>query len=106
MVEVYLSAPDGKLNKPEEELVAFGKTKLLNPGESQTLSFELEPKDLCSFDEETSSWLAEDGEYTVKVGASATDIKTSASFSLDKDLVVETVSKALAPTIEIDKLDK
>ena len=106
VVEVYLSAPEGKLEKPMEVLVNFGKTKLLNPGESQTLTFGIEARDLCSFDEATSSWLAEGGEYTLKIGASATDIKSSENFNLDKDLVVETVSNALAPTVEFNKLKK
>ncbi|MFA9390589.1 MAG: glycoside hydrolase family 3 N-terminal domain-containing protein [Prolixibacteraceae bacterium] len=106
VVEVYLSAPEGKLNKPAVVLVDFGKTKLLNPGEVETLSFDIEPMDLCSFDEESSSWLAEDGEYVVKVAASASDIKLKDSFKLAKDLVVESVSNALAPTVQINKVKK
>lgn len=106
VVQVYLSAPEGKLSKPEDVLIAFGKTKLLQPGESETLTFEIEAMDLCSFDDETSSWLAEEGEYTLKIGASATNIKTSETFNLAKNMVVETVSKALAPVVEINTLKK
>ncbi len=61
--------------KPALELRAFAKTRMLAPGESQTLSFTLGPRDLASFDEASSSWLAEAGSYTVKVGASSEDIE-------------------------------
>jgi beta-glucosidase len=77
---------------------------LLNPGESQTLSFTIEPKDFASFDEATSSWVAEAGNYTLKVGASSLNIKQSASFKIAKDLNAGKVSKALTPSREIEKL--
>lgn len=104
VVQVYLSAPAGKLNKPSEELVAFGKTKLLNPGDTQMLTFELVPRDLASFDTASSSWINEVGQYTIKVGASSKDIKHTAPFRLASDVTVKTVSKALSPSREIDLL--
>jgi beta-glucosidase len=104
VVQIYLSAPPGKLNKPREELAAFGKTRLLEPGQSQTLTFELSARDLAFFDTSSSSWLAEAGEYTVKAGASSSDIKQTASFRLGKDIVVKKVNKALSPEREIHVL--
>jgi len=104
VVQVYLSAPTKKIQKPEEALVNFGKTKLLNPGESQTLTFEIDARDLSSFDEATSSWVAEAGKYTVKVGNSSIKIAQKADFSLEKEVVVETVSKALVPTQAFNRL--
>ena len=79
-------------------------TKLLSPGESQTLSFTIEPKDFASFDEATWSWIAEAGNYTLKMGAYSLNIKQSASFKIAKELSAGKVSKALAPTREINKL--
>lgn len=87
-VQLYLSAPSGKLEKPSLELRAFGKTKVLAPGESQTLEFRLTPRDLCSFDPETKAWLAEPGTYFVKIGASAADIRLTGSFELTNALTV------------------
>ncbi len=104
VLQVYLSVPEGKLNKPASVLIDFGKTKLLNPGESEMLSFDIEPRDLCSFDEKTSSWLAGNGEYDVKIGASSTDIRLTGTFSLSNDLVVETVSNVLAPKVDINRM--
>jgi len=105
VVQVYLSAPSQKMKKAKEVLISFGKSKLLKAGESQILSFEICPRDLCSFDETTSSWVAEAGEYTVNIGSSSIKIEQNAKFSLDKELVVEKVSKALAPEKAIEMLE-
>jgi len=87
--QLYLSAPARKLDKPALELKGFAKTKLLAPGESQTLTFVLNGKALASFDPGSSTWTAEAGRYEVKVGASSRDIRQTASFTLPEDLVVK-----------------
>lgn len=104
IVQVYLKAPAQRQEKPDMELVDFGKTVLLVPGETQTLSFDIEPKNLCSFDEESSSWVAEAGAYEVLIGASSRDIRGKVNFNLASEKTVETVSRCLAPQIEINKL--
>jgi beta-glucosidase len=104
VVQVYIGSPSGKMKKPEETLAAYAKTKLLKPGESQTVSFTIEPKDFASFDEATSSWIAEAGNYTLKVGASSLAIKQTADFKIAKELIAGKVSKALVPSREINKL--
>ncbi|MFD2939129.1 glycoside hydrolase family 3 C-terminal domain-containing protein [Flavobacterium notoginsengisoli] len=106
VVQLYLSAPEKTLEKPSEELRAFAKTKLLKPGESQTLTFQLNARDLATFYTDQSSWIADGGNYTVKIGASSRDIKLTKQFSLAKDMVVEKVHKALTPQIEINELKK
>lgn len=104
VVQVYLSTPSKKQKKAAIVLVDFTKTKLLAPGESQTFTFEIEPIDLCSFDEASSSWIAEAGTYELKVGASSAQIKSTANFNLPEEMLVKTVSKALSPQVEIKKL--
>jgi beta-glucosidase len=104
VVEVYLSAPKEKLDKPEKELKTFAKTKLLKPGESQTLSFVINPRDLASFNTENSSWVADAGKYYIKVGSSSKDIGLIDSFVLASDIKVKTDSKALSPSRQINEL--
>ena len=106
VVQVYVSAPDGKLEKPEKELKAFGKTKLLQPGEKETLTFTLTAYGISSFDDATSSWIVEPGTYAVKVGASSLDIKASSNFEVGSEIVAEKVNKALSPTETINKMTK
>ncbi len=84
IVEVYVSAPSGGLEKPSRELKAFGKTKSLAPGESQTLSFTVPAYDLASFNEAASAWQTAAGNYQVLFGASVEDIRARGSFKLKK----------------------
>ena len=105
VVELYVGAPRQKLSKPMSELRAFAKTKLLQPGELQTLTFTLMAKDLASYDEATSAWVAEAGSYKIMVGASSLKIKNTATLEMAKDLVVEKSKKLMAPTEAIKELE-
>jgi beta-glucosidase len=104
VVELYLSAPAKKLDKPSEELKGFAKTRLLQPGESQTLTFELDNRSLASFDPAVSAWIADAGIYSVKFGASSKDIRQTGNFELAKDDTVKKESRSLVPERQIDEL--
>lgn len=93
VAQVYVTAPKGKLEKPAKELKAFAKTRELKPGESQTLTMTIPVRDLSSFDEAGSKWLAEKGNYQVLVGDNVENILGQASFSLKADYT-EKVSNA------------
>ena len=84
VVELYVSAPAGGLEKPIRELKSFNKTKLLAPGESQTLTFEVSHYELASFNEEHSAWETASGKYELQFGASVADIRAKANYSLKK----------------------
>ena len=103
VVQVYVSAPKQKLKKPESELKAFAKTKMLSPGESQTLSFTLSAGHLASYDPACSCWIAEAGSYTVNVGASSMDVRGSGKFELAKDVIVEK-SKVTLPRATVKEI--
>ncbi len=95
IAQLYLSAPSKTMDKPVQELKGFAKTRLLQPGESQVFSFDIDARALASFDSATSSWVAEKGAYTVRVGGSSRGLRLQAGFKLPKTIVVETVSRAL-----------
>ncbi|HYK47812.1 MAG TPA: fibronectin type III-like domain-contianing protein, partial [Parafilimonas sp.] len=95
-----------KLDKPAEELKGFAKTNLLQPGKSETITFTLNPRDLASFDTNSSSWIGEARKYIVKLGASSLDIESKASFDLPSELVVEKDHKALAPQVAISEFKR
>lgn len=106
IVQLYISAPSNKLNKPSAELKGFAKTKLLQPGQSQKISFTITPTDLASFNTASTAWIADAGSYTVKIGASSTDIKQSSIFSLDKEIVTEKCFKVMTPQAPVKELMK
>jgi beta-glucosidase len=103
VVQLYLSAPAMSLDKPAQELKGFAKTKRLAPGESQTLSFALDPRSLASFDPAPSAWVADAGRYEVRIGASSRDIRQRAEFELVKPLVVKKEARALVPKQKIEE---
>lgn len=104
VVQLYVGAPAGRLDKPKGELRAFAKTRLLRPGQSQTVTFSLGAADLASFDPAGSSWVAEAGTYAVRVGASSRDIRRSADFEVRKEILVEKANRALAPRVAIREI--
>jgi beta-glucosidase len=104
VAELYLSAPSVKLDKPSLELKGFAKTKLLQPGESQTLTFIIDSRRLSSFDPASSSWIAEAGKYEVKIGASLKDIRQSSTFILAKEITVKKETVSLVPKEKIYEL--
>lgn len=88
VVQLYISAPKSKLEKPEAELRAFAKTVLLKPKQSQTLQFSLSLRDLSSYDVDLEQWSVDAGEYTIKLAASSTDIRASAKYNQSKAIQI------------------
>lgn len=106
VVQLYIHAPSGKLDKPTEELKGFAKTGLLQPGQSEKITFIINAEDLASFNTDQTAWIADAGTYTVKVGSSSANIKQTADFSLTKDIITEKCNKVMTPQVSINELKK
>ncbi len=106
VVQLYISAASGNLAKPSEELKAFAKTSLLLPGKKQVLQFQLNAKDLASYDTKRAAWIAAAGSYTVKAGASSADFRQTANFKLSKEIIAEKCNQVLSPKVAIKELVK
>ena len=102
-VQLYVTAPSGDLEKPALELKAFAKTKLLMPGESQTLTMSASDYDIASFDEASSAWEAAAGTYKVHFAASAADIRATSDYKLKKSKAWE-VHDVLAPPVPVAEI--
>ena len=105
VVQLYVSAPDAaKANKPDKELKAFAKTAELKPGETVNVVLTVNARDLASFDDATSSWVVDEGEYKFLVGASSRDIKTT--LKADVAASSEKVNDILKPQVELNLLKR
>ena len=84
VVQLYVTAPKGKLDKPSKELRAFAKTGVIAPGASEKVTLEWNVMDMASFCEKTNAWVLDKGEYTFYVATSASDTKETLTFRVPK----------------------
>ena len=108
-VQIYAALPQGKLGKPARTLVAFKKTKLLKPGESQELSFTIDTRALASFDDtgatgNESCFVLESGLYTLYAGTDVRNAQKVTEFTIDSTIVTERLSKSLAPVKPLNRI--
>ena len=95
VVQLYVAAPQTEIEKPVRELKAFAKTKLLQPNETEQLTFTLDAKLLASYQSGVAAWVADKGQYDVLVGASSKDIRQKASFQIPQTMIAETTHPVL-----------
>ncbi len=81
IVQLYIADPVAGIDRPAKELKGFEKINL-KPGESKTVSFEIDAADLSYYSIEDNGWKAEAGEFQALIGPSSEDIRTIASFEL------------------------
>ncbi|KAK3335412.1 glycoside hydrolase superfamily [Cercophora scortea] len=80
-VQIYVRDEKSRLPRPEKELVAFEKV-MLDKGETKHLRIRIDKYAVGYYDTAVGRWIAEEGRFDVLVGASAGDIKYSASFEV------------------------
>lgn len=102
VVQAYYSAPQGKLKKPSRELAAFKKTKLLSPGEEETVALSFNINDMASFDDlgkiAKSAYVLEAGEYSFYLGSSVRDNKKlDFVYTVTQDTVTEQCTQYCKP---------
>ena len=103
VVQVYYSAPAGRLSKPKRELAGYRKTRLLAPGETEWVIIRFPLSAMASYDDlgkvARSAWVLEAGEYLFHVGTSVRDTVTAAeTWTLDETRITEQLTTRMAPT--------
>lgn len=102
VVQIYASAPQGKLGKAKKVLVGFTKTFFLDPGERQLIKVSVDIKNLASYDDQglvqKSAWVLEKGKYRFYVGENVRDAgETEFIYEVTEDRVLEQLSERLKP---------
>jgi beta-glucosidase len=92
VVQLYVADRAASVARPPQELKGFAKLTL-QPGQTGTARFTLDMRALAWFDATRNAWVAEAGEFDVRVGASSQDIRQRASFTLTGEWV-EPVGRA------------
>ena len=98
VVQLYASAPYtlGGIEKAHKVLVGFAKTKLLQPGESETVTVSFDPYSAASYDYRDansngfSGYELETGEYTLYVSRNAHESEKAIALNLAADVQIGT----------------
>ena len=102
VVQLYCSAPQGKLGKASRVLIGFAKTKKLNPGECETVTISVPLNRLASYDDtgavSANAWVLEAGEYRFYIGENVRSTQQlNKSYIVEADQIVEQLSEKCAP---------
>lgn len=89
VVQVYYSAPEGRMEKPYQELAAFAKTKELAPGTEEILTICFEAERMASYDVKNALWVLEAGTYFLRVGTHSRNTKVVAAINLAQEAVIQ-----------------
>lgn len=95
VVQVYFSAPTGRLDKPYQQLAGYAKTGDLAPGASQALTVRFATTDMASYDTSKAAYVMEAGNYVVRVGESSRATKVAAKLRLGSELTAEQVANEM-----------
>ena len=88
VLQLYVSAPNGRLPKAYKSLAAFSKTALLAPGESENVSLSFDMAALSSFRFEDASFVLEPGAYILRLGNSSGSTVPAGVLRLEREVVV------------------
>lgn len=106
VVQCYLSAPDGKLDKPYQVLCGFQKTDWLNPCDSETVTIKFDLLNFTSFSETDAAYILESGEYIVRTGRHSQDTVAVCCVEVSDTFIHKKVLNRLVPEERFEELKK
>ena len=114
VVEIYTSAPEAlegdtlaaDLENPYQELAAFAKTDVLEPGQSQVLTISYPTAQMASYSETNAAYVLQAGDYVIRMGDSSRDTTVAAVISLDASVVTQQLTNRMEIDDEIELLHR
>jgi beta-glucosidase len=105
VVELFVAAPNSKkANKPAKELRNYAKTKLLQPGQTETVTMIVKTEDLASFNEKASAWKTDAGRYEFLICSSANDVEAKATANVKA--WTKKVNNVMKPNVKLNLLKR
>ena len=88
VVQLYVSCPGTKLEREQQSLAAFVKSKVLSPGESQELLLSFDMRDLAAYDQSDACFLLESGDYMLRIGKNSRCTAVCTVLEMERDFIV------------------
>lgn len=104
VVQIYVSAPTGELEKEYRRLCGFAKTSCLAAGESETLTIRFPAYRMASYDAATAEWILEEGTYLLWTGDSLAGSRPEALLTLAEKKVLSKVKNICPPQEELQEI--
>lgn len=110
VVELYFTPPysNGGIEKASVNLIEFGKTEVLEPGTSQTISFEIPKEEMAAYDSTgiktaNGGYVLEAGEYQISVRSDSHTVLDEETFRVDADINYEAEGRASDDTVAVNQ---
>ena len=99
VLQLYFEAPCGRLGKPARQLIAFKKTKLLKPDESEKITMSFRISDMASYDDENEfAYILEKGLYKIYLGTDVRSAEICCEYEQAKSEIVKRHKQVCAPS--------
>lgn len=100
LVQVYVTRPEGDLTRPVSFLNCFRKSRLLAPGESQTVALRFPITELAVYRESAHAFVLDAGYYDIRIGTSSRACYLAGSIRLTRSAVVQAAEPLTMPAAQ------
>ncbi|MCR5255909.1 MAG: glycoside hydrolase family 3 C-terminal domain-containing protein [Acetatifactor sp.] len=105
IVQVYAACPEGKLAKERKRLVGFGKSSVLQEGESERIGIFFDFRNLSSYDEAEASYVCEPGKYVILIGENCEKVSPVAYIEIQNRIILSKCKNICPCEVKFEELD-
>ena len=87
VLQLYVSAPEGELDREYQVLAGYAKTKALLPGQKETVSISFSMEEIAAYDESKAAYVLERGDYLLRVGTQSRETKICGVIRLEESII-------------------